>query len=101
MAKTANVYARIEPDLKERAEAILASLGVPSSTAISMFYQQIVLQAGLPFPVRLPATPPVDARTLTDEQLDAIIEEGYADVRAGRTRSAESVFAEFRRDYQL
>lgn len=30
MAKTANLYARIEPDLKEQAERVLNSLGAAS-----------------------------------------------------------------------
>ena len=48
MAKTANLYARIEPELKEQAEHILNSLGLPPSSAITMFYKQVVLQQGLP-----------------------------------------------------
>ena len=34
MSKTSNVYARIEPETKEQAEAILSKLGIPSSVAI-------------------------------------------------------------------
>ena len=49
MAKSASVYARIDPDLKEQAEAILAALGIPTSNAIDMFFKQIVLKKGLPF----------------------------------------------------
>ena len=49
--KSANLYARIEPDVKERAETILAALGIPASNAITMFYKQIILQNGLPFDV--------------------------------------------------
>ena len=30
-AKSANLYARIEPDVKEQAEEILATLGIPAS----------------------------------------------------------------------
>ncbi len=44
MAKSASVYARIDPDLKEQAEAILAALGIPTSNAIDMFFKQIVLK---------------------------------------------------------
>ena len=29
-AKSANLYARIEPDVKEQAEEILATLGIPA-----------------------------------------------------------------------
>ena len=35
--KSANLYARIEPDVKEQAESILAALGIPASNAINMF----------------------------------------------------------------
>ena len=41
-AKSANLYARIEPDVKEQAEGILATLGIPASNAINMFYKQII-----------------------------------------------------------
>ena len=37
MAKSANLYARIEPDLKEQAEGILSALGIPASNAITCF----------------------------------------------------------------
>lgn len=47
MAKTANLYARIEPDLKRQAEQILNSLGLPPASAITMFYKQIVMLQGL------------------------------------------------------
>ena len=35
MAKSANLYARIEPEVKEQAEAILSALGIPASNAIT------------------------------------------------------------------
>ncbi len=38
MAKTGNLYARIEPDVKEQAEEILSTLGISVSSAINMFY---------------------------------------------------------------
>ena len=36
MAKTSNLYARIEPDVKEQAEDILSALGIPVSNAINI-----------------------------------------------------------------
>ena len=99
MAKTANLYARIEPEVKEQAEDILTSLGIPASNAITMFYKQIILQRGLPFEVKLPANMPVDAGKLTEAELDAELEKGYADVKAGRTRDARDVFEDIRKDY--
>ena len=99
MAKSANLYARIEPDLKEQAEGILSALGIPASNAITMFYKQIVLQKGLPFEVKLPASRPVDVSTLSPEQLNEELEKGYADIASGRVRSAKSVFDDIRKDY--
>ena len=34
-AKSANLYARIEPDVKEKAESILSAIGTPASIAIN------------------------------------------------------------------
>lgn len=101
MAKSANLYARIEPDIKVQAEEILSALGIPASNAITMFYKQIILQRGLPFEVKLPANTPVDASILTDEQLHSELEKGYSDISAGRTKKADAVFADIRKDYGL
>ena len=101
MAKTANLYARIEPDIKEQAESILATLGIPASSAINMFYKQIILQRGLPFDVKIPVERPIDINELTDEQLNEELEKGYADMLAGRTKPANEVFASIRKDYNI
>ena len=101
MAKSANLYARIEPEVKEQAEAILSALGIPASNAINMFYKQIILQRGLPFDVKMPTRRVLDASSLTDEQMDAELEKGYSDIKAGRTRSAKTVFADIRKDYKV
>ena len=71
MAKTANLYARIEPDVKEQAEGILTALGIPVSNAINMFYKQIILQRGIPFEMKLPQAKVVDMSKLTAQELDA------------------------------
>lgn len=99
MAKSANLYARIEPDLKEQAEGILSALGIPASNAITMFYKQIVLQQGLPFDVRLPVSRPIDVSKLSQDQLHKELEKGYADMLSGNTKSAKTVFEDLRRDY--
>ena len=98
MAKSANLYARIEPELKEQAEMILAALGISSSNAITMFYKQIVLNNGLPFEVKLPSHP-LDVSRMTAVQLDAELEKGYADMQAGRTIPMEQAFADIRKEF--
>ena len=81
-AKSANLYARIEPDVKEQAERILATLGIPASNAINMFYKQIILNRGLPFEVKIPTARPVDISRMNAETLDMELEKGYADMQA-------------------
>ena len=49
--KSSNLYVRIEPEVKEKAESILATLGISVSSAINMFYKQIIFQKGIPFDV--------------------------------------------------
>lgn len=100
-AKSANLYARIEPDVKEQAEKILSTLGIPASIAINMFYKQIILQRGLPFEVKIPYSRPTDMSELSDAEMNMEIEKGYVDMEAGRTRDASDVFADIRRDYDL
>ena len=56
--KSANLYARIEPDVKEQAE-------------------------------------------LTEAELNAELEKGYADMAAGRTKPVKQVFSDIRKDYGL
>lgn len=93
MAKTANLYARIEPDVKEQAEEILSALGIPVSNAINMFYKQIILQRGIPFDIKLPQNRMLDMSQLTEQQINTELEKGYADVAAGRSKPAHDVFA--------
>jgi DNA-damage-inducible protein J len=54
MSKSAMIRARVEPDLKERAEAMLEELGLSPTTAITLFYRLVVQFQGLPFRVRMP-----------------------------------------------
>ncbi len=101
MAKSANLYARIEPEVKEKAEAILSALGIPASNAINMFYKQIILQRGLPFEVKLPSEKPVDISVLSETGFHEELEKGYADMQSGRTKDAREAFADIRKDYGL
>lgn len=54
MSKTETIRARVEPELKERAEAIFDTLGLSPTEAITLFYKQVALNQGLPFEVKIP-----------------------------------------------
>lgn len=97
--RTASVYTRVDPETKEQAELVLAELGIPMSNAIGMFLKQVVIQRGIPFEMKLPASKPVVIGDLTKEQFDAEMQLGIDDINAGRVVSADDVEAEMRRLY--
>ncbi len=54
MARTAMINARTEREQKKEVEGILQSLGMSTTEAINIFFRQIKLRRGLPFPVEIP-----------------------------------------------
>jgi DNA-damage-inducible protein J len=54
VAKSEMIRARVEPTLKHKAEAVLGKLGMTPTEAITLFYKQVALYRGSPFPVRIP-----------------------------------------------
>ena len=54
MGKTSTIRARIEPDLKDKAEYIFRQLGLTTTQAITLFYKQVELKNGLPFDLAIP-----------------------------------------------
>ncbi|MBR4036830.1 MAG: type II toxin-antitoxin system RelB/DinJ family antitoxin, partial [Oscillospiraceae bacterium] len=42
-SKTANVTARVQPEIKQQAEDILERLGIPVSVLIDSLYRQIIM----------------------------------------------------------
>ena len=54
MAKTEVVRACINPELKRNVEVLLSKLDLTTTEAITLFFRQMELCNGLPFPVELP-----------------------------------------------
>ena len=52
--KTAIVHVRVKPELKEDVEQILATLGITTTQAITMFFEQIKMHQGIPFELKIP-----------------------------------------------
>ncbi|MBR6484101.1 MAG: type II toxin-antitoxin system RelB/DinJ family antitoxin, partial [Clostridiales bacterium] len=68
MEKTATLNLRVNPELKSDAERILSRLGIPMSTAVDMFLNQVVLVGGIPFPVSIPKpSADIDISQMTEE----------------------------------
>jgi DNA-damage-inducible protein J len=49
---TTEIRSRIEPELKDEAQAVLGRVGLNISDAIRLFLRQVVVARGLPFDVR-------------------------------------------------
>ncbi len=49
MAKTETIRARVEPELKQKADKALAELGVTATDAITRMYEEVVSTGALPF----------------------------------------------------
>lgn len=101
MARTSNVFTRVEPEIKEQAEQVLEQLGISMSNAVGMFLRQVVLQRGIPFEVKLPKEEPIAYASLTKEQFDKEMEKGLDDIKAGRVYSADDIEAEMKKDFGI
>ena len=101
MAKTANIYTRVDPEIKDKAEKILEQLGIPMSNAIGIFLRQIILHNGLPFDMTLPTPAPLSYGSLSNEELNAELQKGVDDMKAGRVISADELEAEMKRRYGI
>ena len=97
MGKTATLNLRVNPDVKENAESVLAQLGIPMATAIDMYLKQISLVGGIPFSVVLPKTAStVNTELMSAEEIHRKLKKGYSDIEKGNVEDAASAFAAFR-----
>ena len=92
-AKTANVTACIQPNIKEQAETILERLGIPVSVFIDMTYRQVIMRDGVPFSVDIPDKLTTRG-TLTKEKFNIIMQEGLTQAKEEDTVSIDEAFAQ-------
>ncbi|MBR1559326.1 MAG: type II toxin-antitoxin system RelB/DinJ family antitoxin [Clostridia bacterium] len=96
MSKDTTVSARVEYDVKDRAEAILQRLGIPVSVVINALYRQIIYTNSVPFSLSLPnELPSMDA--LSPAELDAMLQHSYDQAARGEGRPLSSVMADMKR----
>lgn len=93
--KTANVTARVRPEIKQQAEDILDRLGVPVSVLIDSLYRQIIMTNSIPYSFSVPTVQTRD--TMTTEQFDKMMAEGLEQAKAGQGMDLEDAFAQIRK----
>lgn len=94
--KSANVVARVEPDVKTKAEAILANLGVPASVVINALYHQIIYTNGLPFSITLPPNVPA-MEDMSEEDFNNMMKESLERADKGEGRPSRTIFKDIRK----
>lgn len=92
--KSANVTARVQPEIKQQAEAILANIGLPVSVLIDTLYRQIIMTGGVPYSLSMPQIPTRDS--MTEAQFNAMMEKGYQQAKNGQTIPVDKAFAQIR-----
>ena len=101
MARTSNIYTRVETEIKEQAEKILSQLGIPMSNAITIFLRQVVMHKGIPLDMKLPQKMPASLEALTEAEFNAEIEKGFNDIAAGKVSSVDDVSQRMRQDFGI
>ena len=95
--KTANVYARIEPEIKNKAEDILKKIGIPASVAINMYYKQIIVSNGIPFKVTADVPKQIDLDSMTKDEFDSDMERRYQEALNEEGIEANTYFKKFKK----
>ncbi len=88
--KTANVTARVQPSIKQQAEAVLDRLGIPVSVLIDSLYRQIIMTNSIPYSLSIPAMPTADS--LSKAEFDTMMEKGLAQAKAGEGLDLDDAF---------
>ena len=92
--KTANVTVRVQPEVKEQAEAVLEKIGIPVSVLIDTLYRQIIMTGGIPYSLSVPKVPTLDS--MNKEQFDAMMQIGYEEALEGKGLSVDEAFKKVR-----
>ena len=92
--KSANVTARVQPEIKQKAEAILADIGLPVSVLIDTLYRQIIMTGGVPYSLTVPKISTRD--TMSDAQFNAIMENGCNQAKNGQSIPVDEAFDKIR-----
>ena len=96
--KSANVVARVEPEIKEQAEEILSKLGISVSNGINMFYRQVILWNGLPFRPAIPSAFPKALEEMTQQEFNAKMARALAQAEAGEGVPADEFFTSLKKE---
>ncbi|MCT7882155.1 MAG: type II toxin-antitoxin system RelB/DinJ family antitoxin [Lactobacillus iners] len=93
VTKTANVNVRIQENIKQQAEQILETIGIPRATAIDMFYRQIILNKGIPFSLTIPKSL-LAQDDMNEKTFNALMAKDYDQAAQSDSYPIDDVFKE-------
>ena len=93
--KSANVLARVEPEVKEQAESIMSKLGLPASVVINALYKQIIMTKSIPFSLSL-SKEPSTLDSMTTKDFNSIMETGLLQAKSDQSRTVSDVITDSR-----
>ena len=82
MNKSATIRARVTPDLKREVEQIFKTLGLTATEAITLFYNMVKLQQGMPFEIKIP-----------NRETQKVIQDSRKGINVTTHRSLDDYFA--------
>lgn len=89
--KSANVTARVQPEIKRQAEVVLEKIGLH---VLDISYRQIIMTGGVPYSLTVPNLPTRDS--MTDAEFNTIMEKGYHQAKTGEGISVDEAFEKIR-----
>ncbi|MBQ9327766.1 MAG: type II toxin-antitoxin system RelB/DinJ family antitoxin [Solobacterium sp.] len=95
--KNATVSVRVDQSIKQEAESILSSLGIPVSVVIDALYHQIIYTKSIPFSISLPSEPKPIEEYAQSELLTKIMH-SYQQSINKEGRRFDDVFDELEQD---
>lgn len=99
MEKNATLNLRVNPEKKKQVEAILDKLGLSMSAAIELYWNQIIMNNGIPFNLSIPQMPrSVNGDLMTKEEFEKDIFDAVSSYQQHpeKAKSVDEAFKEIR-----
>lgn len=101
MSKSATVLVRMEPSVKEQAEGIFNNIGVSPSTAVNVFYRQVIRNNGFPFALSTEKPNIPDLDEMTTDEVNLLLSKSDEEIKAGKTTPASTVFSQLHEEFGI
>ena len=98
MKKDTTISLRIDSDLKNDVDKILKSLGIPMTTAITMYFNQIKMRNGIPFTPVI-SNMPKAYEDYTEDEIALMCDKAIEEHNNGTTISSEDVELKLRKKF--